>query len=425
MMVVSQIRTLVLYALYTQTLSYYNDWIDAFVQSKQFNTDILNLCNPEDVSKLRKTIKEYEFIVLLHSTNADTLSYLEPLKNVLKDRKAKLLTFVGNEVNLPGVSMKHKIQFIQDINADYIGTQLPLEAGKWLFEACSHSKVIALPHALNPEAFQPVIPQPQRLIDLGVRTYKYSVFLGDNERNQLLNYFSQDQVLPHLKKDFSTNHDQRFNREGWADFLNRCKGTLATEAGSWFLERDDDTVQAIQAYILEKSKKDTSSMVVDDSSFILKMWDYLPQGLKNLIKSTLLSKTSKSIVRERDVYETTTIDANAISFEEIYNQFYQDKDTAPVYSKCISSRHFDAIGTKTCQIMFEGKYNGILIPNEHYIALRLDFSNVDEVLEKFMDESYRQKIVDQAYEAIMDQHTYSCRVQSIYQELTQTNTEVS
>ena len=53
--------------------------------------------------------------------------------------------------------------------------------------------------------------------------------------------------------------------------------------------------------------------------------------------------------------------------------FFSKSPKAPVYSKAISSRHFDAIGAKTCQLMLRGRYNDILHPDVYYIAIDRDF----------------------------------------------------
>jgi hypothetical protein len=66
----------------------------------------------------------------------------------------------------------------------------------------------------------------------------------------------------------------------------------------------------------------------------------------------------------------------------------------------ISPRHFEAVVTKTCQILVEGHYDGVLEPDKHYIPLKRDFSNLDQVLEKVKDHPYIQDMVERAYEDI-------------------------
>ncbi len=84
-----------------------------------------------------------------------------------------------------------------------------------------------------------------------------------------------------------------------------------------------------------------------------------------------------------------------------------------VSGKAISSRHFEPMGTKTCQFLLEGDYNGILRPEEHYVAVRRDLSDVDEAARRFRDDGDRQEIADRAYEYALSEHTYAHRVESI------------
>jgi hypothetical protein len=101
-------------------------------------------------------------------------------------------------------------------------------------------------------------------------------------------------------------------------------------------------------------------------------------------------------------------------YDEIFSLFFAGRQRPPYYSKCISSRHFDAAGTKTCQIMFRGRFNDILKPNEHYLALEPDFSNIDDLLARFRDPVRRQSIVNAAFDLVCSEHTYEHRVRQVY-----------
>ena len=51
-----------------------------------------------------------------------------------------------------------------------------------------------------------------------------------------------------------------------------------------------------------------------------------------------------------------------------------------VFYRTISPRHFEAAAFRVCQILFEGRYSGVMEPMVHYIPLRKDFSNFDQVV---------------------------------------------
>jgi len=65
--------------------------------------------------------------------------------------------------------------------------------------------------------------------------------------------------------------------------------------------------------------------------------------------------------------------------------------------------------TKTCQILVEGEYNGILKPYRHYIPIKKDFSDIDEALIMLKDKKYCQNMIDTAYEEIVQSGNYTYR----------------
>ncbi|MEQ8426903.1 MAG: glycosyltransferase [Gammaproteobacteria bacterium] len=396
----SCIKAALLYANYSPTLSYYDDWLDAFEQSDLFDIVSLDICRLATGSKLRKVLKNVDVVILLHSTNGDTLSYLYPLKSQLASRKIPLVSFVGNEVNLPGSPVLEKIDFLRDIRAEYIATQLLEEAGVWLYRSCNNAKVISVPHALNEKTFFPTVPLNQRRIDIGVRTAKYNQYLGDNHRNRLIDYFSHRQDL---KSDIDFN--QRFKRDEWNRFLNLCKGTVATEAGSYFLQPDDKTMNEIREWIRARDKR--AGITIRSDSLLRRLGHMMPWSVRQGLKKIM----AKGLVR----HEAVAYDE--VSFDEIYARFFKDLKPSPVYTKAISSRHFDAIGTKTCQIMIRGRFNDIL-DEQHYIPVKSDLSDVDDAIEKFNDPQFRENIVNNAYEHIMSGHTHRHRVQHLHRVLT-------
>ena len=53
--------------------------------------------------------------------------------------------------------------------------------------------------------------------------------------------------------------------------------------------------------------------------------------------------------------------------------------------RTISPRHFEAAAFRICQVMFEGEYSDVLRPMVHYVPLKKDFSNFDQVVELITD----------------------------------------
>lgn len=387
-------HSLVLTLSYPARASYYDDWLDGFKNSPDFKADVLNIFPKHASRELQKIIKNYDLIILLHACTSDTLLYANEIKEILQNRSNKVLSFVGNEYNHPSLFLSHKIEFLKSIKVDYIATQLPIDAGSWIYEHCN-AQIIEMPHALNPLVFKPIKDFGQRSIDIGMRSYHYPAFLGDNDRNKLFDFFSQ---IKGFKTDFS--QEKRLSREDWAKFLNNSKAVVATEAGSYYLERNDAIVSKIKDYVLSTYKGVIFSSHTPFRRFI----SSLPYLFKNKLK---IFFSNGFIQNEALMFEK-------LSFDEIYPLFFENTPKCPYHSKAISSRHFDAIGTKTVQIMSEGYYNGILEKDKNYISIKRDLSNIDEVLEIFKDHDFCQKMVNETYDFVIENHTFEHRLKKLY-----------
>ena len=94
------------------------------------------------------------------------------------------------------------------------------------------------------------------------------------------------------------------------------------------------------------------------------------------------------------------------TFEELERACFPGRD-GEFGLVALSPRHLEAVATRTCQILIEGEYGGVLEPDRHYIPLRRDFSNLDDVLETMRRDEYRARIVETAYQDIVASGTWS------------------
>ena len=174
-------KTLVLYAYHTDQLSYYDDWIDAFKSHHALDVTCVDVfssdafIHPNAYREIKRLIEHFDLIVLHHSMNGDSIKFTVPFVSALKNRKGKLVSFVGNEVNLLNIGMAPKIQLLKDLDVDVIITQLLLEGGTWLYKECRNSRVISLPHGLNPKHFFSQISFEDRKIDIGTKVKRGTV----------------------------------------------------------------------------------------------------------------------------------------------------------------------------------------------------------------------------------------------------------
>lgn len=174
-----------------------------------------------------------------------------------------------------------------------------------------------------------------------------------------------DIVLSHaqahdLRCDISTRAEDAILGDRWLDFIASGKAVIGCEGGSSVIDWRGEIEAQIEALLT----KDRSLSFEDVSARMSKGWDE---------------------------YRFLTI----------------------------TPRHFEAVITKTCQILVEGEYRGILEPDKHYIPLKRDFSNLDEALEKLRDDRYVQDMVERAYQDIYlsGKYTYGAFAKQIEQAI--------
>ena len=100
-------------------------------------------------------------------------------------------------------------------------------------------------------------------------------------------------------------------------------------------------------------------------------------------------------------------EAPGLTFDEVDRMMPPGWDEHQFFA--ISPRHFEAIASGTCQVLVEGSYDGVLVPNQHYIPLRRDFADLNDVLEKISDTELVSTIAQRAYSEIVASGKYSYR----------------
>jgi hypothetical protein len=333
---------------WNERLSYMADWRDAFLRSPALEVEVCNINNLVHYAKCLLAIRRYDLIVVAHSAAGDDMTVLCKSAHWFERRRGKLVMFIGNEYDL----LDEKIGFMRQVGAEFVCSQLPLEAASYLYSESPETRILEMPHALNPASYYPMTGV-DRNIDIGFIGDIYWPFIGDRERTDLIEWFQRHSKERGLNADIRRG---RVPREEWNRFLNTCRSIIGAESGTYYLNDRGRLLAKARAY--------------------------------NLFENRLAS------------------------FEEVFERFYSGAPRG-VSGKSISSRHFEAIGAKTCQILLEGDYNDILRAGVHYIPVKKDLSNIEEAIERFKDDGYRTRMVEETYDYVMASHTYDRRVQSL------------
>ena len=73
----------------------------------------------------------------------------------------------------------------------------------------------------------------------------------------------------------------------------------------------------------------------------------------------------------------------------------------------ISPRVFEVVTQRTAMVLIRGRYSGLIEPEEHYIPLEPDYSDIDTVLDRVQDIASLQAMADRAYEHVIASGTNS------------------
>lgn len=87
---------------------------------------------------------------------------------------------------------------------------------------------------------------------------------------------------------------------------------------------------------------------------------------------------------------------DGITYENLRQKYFA-KAEGKIDLAQISPRVFEAISLRTLCILYEGSYSGLLRPNEHYLMLKKDFSNIESVVMSLKDPVFVSEVVSNAY----------------------------
>ncbi len=183
------------------------------------------------------------------------------------------------------------------------------------------------------------LPDDQRSIDVSYRGRSLFPYMGRGalEKTAIATGFAEAARDSGLVLDIDTSISGRLYGDDWWRLLGRSKAALGVEAGPSVFDIDD---VVYPEYV--RRLEENPDLTVDDMADVLAPYEDL------------------------------------------------------IYYRVIGPRHFEAAAFRVCQVLFEGRYSGLMTPMEHYIPLRKDFSNVDEVIAQVKDPDLRRQVAENA-----------------------------
>ena len=333
--------------------SYYDEWVVGF---KSFDFEIFNALN-DNIKQLQKLLNPfyYDIIVYGYSCQSFLSGYsFKFLKYTTKFSRATIIGFLENEFR----DIASSVDFFESLNVNIIVSQLPQNEVDKLYLNVN-KKIVSSPHGMSDRNLIKTINHTSRTIDIGNRSYPYAYYTGNIGRIVTIPKFITRVEKQKLNVDFSQKITERLQTQDWFNFLKKCRSTISCESGSFYLQWNDNIRNKVNNIMKKRPK----------TSF-------------NFIKNNILKK-SKNYIN----------------------------------GNIISARHFDAISTGTCNILVEGTYNNILVPDTHYIKLNKNLSNYNDVIEKISDKKETERIAKKALSHCLENHTIKKRIQQLIKEL--------
>lgn len=319
------------------------DHIDSFGRFSQFPVAKVNTNGgyPRDLDDF-----EFGAVVLHYSLFASgPWPYLidERFLAWLRDTDAYKVAFFQDEHEY----CVRRFEFLDDCGVDCVYTCF--DAADFEATYGSHTNVSRMvsymPAYVSPdmvaEAKRLHRPDAERTIDVGYRTRPTPPYFGRGgvEKTEIGERFVAAAAETGLRLDISAREEDRLYGEQWYEFLADSRGQLGTESGASCVDLQDE----VREEFLRLSEGGRAVTLEDLEKGALGKWDGLVQ-----LRTT-------------------------------------------------SSRHFEAAAMRVCQIMYEGRYNGVLEADRHYLSLDKNHSNFDVVLERFRDPEVRAEITENAY----------------------------
>jgi hypothetical protein len=242
--------------------------------------------------------------------------------------------------------------FVRDAGVDAICSVAPPEAWPVIYPSVDRERVRLrqvltgyLDERTVARIDQLVAGRRDRPIDVGYRAWPAQPWLGRHGvlKTRIAEAVRSAAALRNLRVDISTAERDQIVGADWFRFLAACRMTIGAEGGASVCDRDGSVKAATEAYL------------------------------------------------ERHP---------AAGFQDIEQRCFPGRD-GELPLAVLSPRHLEACATRTCQILVEGSYNGVLLPGEHYFPLRADLSNIDQVLDEAADPIRRRAVVEGAYRDVV------------------------
>jgi hypothetical protein len=190
-----------------------------------------------------------------------------------------------------------------------------------------------------------------RSIDIGYRSRAMPFYLGDlgQEKTIIAERFQALARAEGLASDISVLERDRLYGRQWVKFLRDCRCVLGTSSGASVTDFTGEIRRACERHL--------------------------------------------------------ALNPNA-GYAEVKARFFADADWKVVIDT-VSPRVFEAAALGCTLVQHEGLYGGILRPDEHYVCVRRDYSNVGDAIDRVRDRGFCREMAKRSHRDLIASGRYS------------------
>lgn len=295
--------------------------------------------------KIREALDLSRFDVLIIHYSIYCIYVDGKTRRKISNFKGLKVQFIQDEYR----NVNQVLDFIEDTGVDILFTCVPEPEIEKVYPAIRFPKMQKINNLTGFVSEELLVveapPVCERPIDIGYRARKISARYGrlGKEKWEIVDNLRSAARGIDVSLDLSYREDERIYGKAWTKFLMSCKLALGVESGASIFDFDGTLERNVETY--EKQNP-------------------------------------------------------AATYDQVAKKFDLDRLEDIVKMNQISPRCFEAAALRTPMLLFEGEYSGVLQPWRHYIPLKKDFSNLDEVIRHLRDTKWLQNLADQTYKEI-------------------------
>lgn len=293
----------------------------------------------------------FDAVIIHYSLRVAYNALPSRLMNQITQFSGVKFLFVQDEYDFTEITC----QAIETLKIDVVYTCVPIKHLNSVYPVNRFSKIRFIetytgfaPEEVDRSANPPI---SQRPIVVGYRGRALPYWYGDlGQEKQTIAEGVKSYCLAHeIACEIEWDDRHRIYGDQWLMFLRNCKATLGTESGANIFDYDG----SIRRKFNEHLRLNPQTTYQDARLAVL---------------------------------------GNFIEYP-IMNQ--------------VSPRIFESIICGAALVLFEGEYSNVVKPYLHFIPLKKDFSNIDDVFRQLTDNAEIQAITDRAYRDVIESGQYS------------------